>query len=1017
MLRILRSNRVEILLAQLADRLVAQPLSSPFAREIVVAPSPAMGRWTQIRLAQALGLAAHVDYPLPAVFVWQLCHRLLDDVPDADPLALERLTWRIFASLPDCLADPAFAPLARYLSDDPQHIKRLQLSGRIADAFDRYQYHRPRLIRGWSAGDGSDWQALLWRRITADMAGQHRVALIQRLLEALKAGPRRTNLPERASLFAVSTLPPLLVEVFHALSAHLPVDLYLHAPTPHFWADLVSRKSLARRRLESPADADVWEVGHDLLSSWGRQGQALQDLLLEPETPLEEVDAFVKPWDSWPADRPLPLLLRLQRDIYLLRDATQPDQRERLSADDTVQVHVCHSPLRECQELHDQLLRRFDTDRELRPEDILVMVPEIATYAPFIDAVFSRDTGHDRPHIPWNLSDTTVRDEHPLVTVFLQLLALPDSRFPRSEILACLDIPELAQRFRLDAEAVAWVRGWLDTARTRWAFDGAHKTRLGLPGTEENTWVQAGQRLFGGYALGDTDLFDGIAPIGGLDGARAEALGRFWHLLSTLESTAGDLSQPRSVADWQQRLTRLLADFFVDHDDDASPLQRIRDAIADFAEQAGDLTEPLALPLVRHWLSGRLETAGQHGRYFSGGVTFCGMRPMRSLPFRVICILGLHDLAFPRRDRPADFDRMRDHQRPSDPRKADEDRYLFLETLLCARHGLHLSYVGRDIRTNAERQPSVLLRELLDHIDRQYRPASGDDSGKVSDHLTRVHALQPFNPKAYAPGQQSYDSFWCDVADTLRQPESPEPGTPSGQKPRWNPARLGDAPDRMRDISLQQLDRFVRHPMRYFVNSRFQLWLREDEDPDDTELFTLDRLEAYAIRELLAKGILEGRPATEARLGSEGRLPHAGFANLTLQAQTDSLSPLLARLAAFAGKRPLTLPLSLRLNGTGPRQLEGEVTGVYPCLGLLRWRAGQRRGEDIRSLWLHHLAWCVAEPDVPQRRSVLHTVDGDFILQRDLSPAEARAALESLLDRYWEGVHRPLLLPPRASFA
>ena len=868
MLHVFRSNLVETLLDLLALRLREAPLASPMTPELVVAPSPAMARWVNLGLAQRLGIAANLTYPLPASFVWGLTSEVLSDTPEGqpmggqaprppagkmpalpggvaegDPLALEPMAWRIFGALPGLIADPAFAPLRHYLGADgaapPQAsptrgegmgsaIKRWQLAGRIADTFDRYQLYRPDLIRTWSnpgpgpvtepATDPDAWQPILWRHLCTGVP-RHRVAAIDQLLGRLGGTGAFPGLPARVALFAISSLPPLLVEVIQALALHTRVDLYLHAPTDQFWADLVNEKVQARQRLEHPDQTELWEVGNPLLSSWGRQGQALQDLLLNRENLQLEVDAWAQPTtDS--------LLHRLQHDIFHLTGPEAGPQS--LEPDASLQVQVCHSPLRECQVLHDWLLDLFETEPDLKPEDCLVMIPEIDTFAPYIEAVFERDPSGARPHIPWNLSDISLRDEHPLIRVFLQLLDLPNSRFGHAEILSYLDVPELAESFGLDAEAVAQVRDWLAEARLRWGLDAAHKARLGLPEVTENTWAQVEQRLFGGYALGGsaeelgTDpgdelepRFAGIVPIAGVEGTAAQVLGRFWHLLSGLQDAAAALARPRPVAQWQETLTRLLADFFGERErrgragakGPRRPGGPGRSGLrARCPDQNG---EPVPLALIRHWLSERLGSTSRHGRYFRGGVTFCGMRPMRSLPFQVICVLGLRDGVFPRPDRPVEFDLMRRAWRPGDPRKGDEDRYLFLETLLCARRRLYLSYVGRDLRGNAERQPSVLLRELLDAIDQRYTPTPtaetgpGQDPEPFSKRLIRVAPLQPFSPRNYQAPKASFDAAWCALAQasltaTARPGADPRPPWPEARLPAAaaGPARGHAGPTR-----------------------------------------------------------------------------------------------------------------------------------------------------------------------------------------------------------------------------
>ena len=872
---------------------------------------------------------------------------------------------------------------------------------------------------------------------------RHRVAAIDQLLGRLGGTGPYPGLPARVTLFAISSLPPLLVEVIQALALHTRVDIYLHAPTDQFWADLVNEKVQAKKRLEHPDQAELWEVGNPLLSSWGRQGQALQDLLLNRENLQLEVDAWAQPTtDS--------LLHRLQHDIFHLRGPEAGPHP--LELDASLQVQVCHSPLRECQVLHDWLLDLFETEPDLKPEDCLVMIPEIDTFAPYVEAVFERDPSGARPHIPWNLSDISLRDEHPLIRVFLQLLDLPNSRFGHAEVLSYLDVPELAESFGLDAEAVAQVRDWLTEARLRWGLDAAHKGRLGLPEVAENTWAQVEQRLFGGYALGGSpdelgadpgdDLeprFAGIAPIAGVEGTAAQILGRFWDLITALTDNAATLGRPRPVAQWQEDLTRLLATFFGAGSDEDGRVQKVRDALAELADQASVLdapdriAEPIPLVLIRHWLSERLGSTSRHGRYFRGGITFCGMRPMRSLPFQVICVLGLRDGVFPRPDRPVEFDLMRRAWRPGDPRKGDEDRYLFLETLLCARRRLYLSYVGRDLRGNAERQPSVLLRELLDAIDQCYTPTPaaevdpGQDPDPFSKHLIRVAPLQPFSPRNYQGPAASFDAAWCTLAQA-----SLTASTRAGAPSSWPETRLPTAPEALREVTLPQLERWLRHPLRHFINLRLQVYLREEAVEPDDEPFDLNHLQRFDLKSRLIQGELRGLARPEVAdtgaqgvpglraLAAHGDLPHGAFARLTYTDAVEAVAPLLDQLADYRGLAPDQVLVDLAFDlGEGPTRLVGQVAGLYPGIGLLRVRPSKLKGAEVLALWLHHLAWCAAIPRAAGERRVSRLIasDGAFVIAADLDPDEARQSLAKYLHWYWEGLHRPLPVLPKASYA
>ena len=394
-------------------------------------------------------------------------------------------------------------------------------------------------------------------------------------------------------------------------------------------------------------------------------------------------------------------------------------------------------------------------------------------------------------------------------------------------------------------------------------------------------------------------------------------------------------------------------------------------------------------------------------------MTFCALRPLRSLPFKVICLLGLHDQAFPRRDRLVEFDRMQAQWRPGDPRTGDEDRYLFLETLLCARQRLYISYVGRDIRNNGERQPSVLVRELLDYVDRQYRLAGGGEKDKLSERLSTVHPLQPFSPRNYAAESSSFDDYWCEVAKAMV--ESPEPQEDVALA--WVDTGLPAAPESMRDVTAAQLDRFVRHPVRYFVSTRLGVTLQEEAPAEDDEPFTLDGLSSFQLKQHLVDEHLKGRTPSLGQLTAEGALPHGAFAELAYQEQTDILVPLIEKLGEYSQERPEQISVDLEFGDeAGPRRLTGHIQGIYPRLGLLRCKPSALKGPDILSVWLAHLMWC-ASGQSDEKRSTLYSTGESFTIAEALAPEEARAALARYLRWYWMGVHRPLLVLPKASYA
>ncbi len=977
----------------LAGRLLSQPLSSPFTKEVIVVPSPAMARWLNLKLAQQIGVATNFHYPLLASWLWEVTAACLKNVPENDPLDRNHMSWTIFSMLPAMKRHPDFLSLKNYLQDDPGEIKQWQLALRIADVFDRYQFYRPNLIRLWSQKGAGDWQHHLWYELIKRCQNNHRIAVIDRLISSLSQQSTDLKLPERVTLFAFSSIPPLFIDTLHALATRTSINLYLHSPTDQYWADLTSKKQISRIRLKSPDKAAYYESGNPLLASWGRQGQALQDLILNHNEPL------VSEWENYSPPQTDSLLGHVQNAIFTLCKPAKVVHK-----DESIQIHCCHSPLRECQILHDQLLKILDKHSSIRPEDILVMIPEISLYAPYIEAVFQYVNVEIQPFIPWNLSDTTVADEHPLIQIFFQLLDLPGSRFTVSEIFSYLDVPELTARFGLNASACETLRTFLSTANIHWGLDGTHKKEMGLPEQVENTWKQLETRIFSGYGLGDVDYWCGIAPLPGIEGQFATTLGQFWILFKQLQMYRKRLDNSYSIEDWQLLLNQLMDDFFQLQEDDDSKLQQIRDALNTIKQQAnGQILPP---ELIRYCLKESLEKNSVVGRYFSGGVSFCGMRPMRSLPFQIICLLGMNDQSFPRRESPIEFDHMAQNWLPGDPRKGDEDRYLLLETLLCTRKILYISYCGRDMKDNSTRQPSPLIDELLDFIDESF-PLDNEQS-TLSKNITRIHPMQAFSPQCYLGDMKSYNHYWHQIAElTQNQPSSKN-------KQVWPTYKLKPLGEQMSQIDPQRLRRFLQHPIKYFFNQRLKIWLQEEDKLHDDEPFALDSLQQWQLKTALTQDFLHHENHPYEYYQAQACLPHGILSEIDYAKAQNELAPFLDDLQGYVGKTPQSKNINLQLaNGV---QLSGQINLYYPGQGVLHCSPSKIKSNHLMSLWVDHLCLCASGFYAATESSYLQCKDTSLQL-KTLSVEKSTALLNNYLNAYYEGQLRPLPVFPGASYA
>ncbi len=993
-LHIIHSNKVENLHDELCHLLKHKPLPNPFDVETIVCPSKAMAKWINNRFTQKMGIAAHYDYPMPSSWVWNLASSLLPDVPEQDPLQRELSSWQIFHLLED-QDDELFDVIKDYLDNDSDSTKRWSLSKKIALVFERYQHFRPELIKQWHKQKAEDWQGKLWQLLTQNFSTD-RVHLLESLGQFIVNKRNDVNLPERIVFFSVSAMPPLLFKNIQALAQCTEVYFFVLSPSEHYWSDLVSLKQQARQRLKSPELNDYFTTGHELLASWGRQGQVFQDMLL-----YELDDSITEYYDPYDNNFGPHLLNQLQKSLFELSD-----EIAFVESDDSIRFNRCHSPLRECEVLHDQCLGLLEDDA-ISPEDILVIVPNMDQYAASIEAVFKKtiDQHKVKPFIPWNLSDSSLQAENPLIRTFLNVLTLPSSRFTASDILAFLDCTELMQRFNIAETDKTVIRDYINQAQVHWGFDSEHKADFNLPEILQNTWQQAQQRFFNSYAIDEQEMINDVPPLQGFSSSRATVISRFMLLLDTLFYWRKRLAYPRASAQWQNDLNHCLDDLFLSSEDGC--LQLIRDAIDEHVIQSTQKNSQkhvkLHRELLQQWLSDYFDNSQGAQRYFTGGITFCGMRPMRSVPFKVIVMLGMNEHDFPRHNKPIEFDLMASKWQPGDLSLGDEDRYLFLEAILCAREYLIISYCANSLKDNAIKEPSHLVSELCDYLDSHFSTKQIKELS-MSQQLSTQFAMHAFSVKNYTDNYQSYNKFWCQVAEKLNV-DDVEDATDSG---------ISYQQEDTVEANLKQLIICLKDPLKSYFNHQLKIKLFETADAEDDEPFSLNALQKWSLKQQLINDKLLQKKASLSHQKVQTSLPHGQYAQVCLDEIKSDLEDQFSGLENYLSQPSTSVKIEFNMNDGA--LLTGKVEHYYQGLGQLMISPSNFGAKPFIECWLNHCALCASKQLSEAENSVLRCKDKiinfNYVTQAD--------ALNILLDAkniMQQALQMPLTVLPKCSFA
>ena len=924
--------RLGVLRDHLIARLQAAPLP-PRDTEIIVVQSQGMRQWLTLALADALGCAGSVELPFPARFVHSLAESLGMSGQAGEGFSREAMTWRVDALLRDIdLRDPRYVALSRYLSDGDDRM-RFGLAARVASRFDDYQLFRHDLLEAWERGEHrldsphEIWQAALWRELCREGAehGAHRLTQLLSLING--AEPGSLSLPSRVSVFGISSLPPRVIELLTAVARHTEVAVYA---------------ALLPDRAATPTALPP--MAHPLSAAFGAQGQALQRLLVSQ-------GATITPLHDASASAPESLLARMQRELTTGSDGAAPLELD--AADASLRVHAAHGKLRELEIIRDQIGDAFMADRSLKPHDVLLLVPDISEWAPLVQSVFSANDGS--VHVPFSVADRRRRDES-VATAVLRLLSLEGGRLTHSEVFGVLEQPAIYTAAGLDDGQVEYLVRTTRDANVRWGYDDEALERLALPAADMPTWRTGLDRLLLGQMAGAVpELVLGALPQAGDTVGDPAAVAALSQWIDALAVTLQSWRQTRTIAEWTTELSVFVGDIVqptsAEEREGLNTVRAVIQTLAATAELAAyDALVPFSV--VRDWLEQELSDDSFGSGFLSGRLTVAALKPMRSVPFKVIAVAGLDDAAFPRRDRRPAFDLLSCESREGDRNLRDDDRQLFLDLLLAAESRVVLTYSGNDPRDNAVRAPSIVIDELLDHLDRR-------TNGSARATLVLRHPLQAFSDRYVSAVDPRLFTF------------SPLAGrTSAGTAVPGLPFFVDTVPDLVNDelaeIALRNLTSFWSNPSQWFCEQVLRLRLPNAGaiDAADSELHWLSSMKQGGVRADILRAVIAGRTDTSAlprAMVAVGTLPPGQLGTSWFARLEGEARPVLDALpTGVRGSAALTVI------GTDWR-ITGAVDGVIDSTRYVV-RTGSFSAKHRITAWVEHVVMCAAKQqgaDVP----------------------------------------------------
>lgn len=984
MLKVYYANELDANKHLLIGILKNVPNTDPFAQEIILVQSTGMAQWLQMEIAQQLGISANIQFPYPTSFVWQQYRTLFPDLPKENIFARNIIVWRLMRLIPSNLSRSELEPLANYLADTDQ-LKLYQLSSKIADLFDQYLVYRPQWLVDWERGNPQKilnelvqpslpniqsqaelekmtiWQGILWNALVEDIRKDtpdevfntsHRAYLQHRYFEKLGNLTllEQQKLPKRIFVFGISSLPPSQLAVLKKLSQYSDVHLFFTNPSQEYWGEQQDERILEKLALKqqiSPIELAEYIRGNPLLAVWGKQGKEFFNLLEEQEPFINEPQLF----NDFAGNSSL--LAHIKRAI--LNDQVEfNDDIDEKSGLPSIQIHSCHSKMREVEVLHNYLLAMFEQDSSLSPKDIIVMSPDIDSYAPYINAVFSRFQRSDNRYIPFSLSDQKISYIDPVINSFLNLLSFKEKVFSVEEILELLNVEAIRTKYQMSEEQLITLREWIIAVGIR-----AGLLQDNPEWQNYNSWQNGLARLLLGTALKEeNNAWQNVLGFDSSYGLSAELTGNFAYFLENLTAWHNQLQNAYSVGEWRDILLTLLAQFYSDESEQNASVLALQQAIIAIVEQIqqGKFEQALNIDILFQLFENYFSEQRSNLNFMVGRVNFCTLLPMRAIPFKVVCLLGMNEGEFPRQQKISNFDLMQYAHQKGDRAKRDDDRYLFLESLLCAQQIFYLSYIGQSLTDNQEKLPSILVSQLLDYLQSQL----SEEQLKAYQYK---HPMAVFSPNNFIDKAISYDKEWLQAKHSplaIRDFTLPLP------------QNLNELPN---EVELDGLISYLQDPLKFFFHQQLGVYFEQyDNSVEPHENFELSKLEEYQLLDDLVEIRPSQQPQYIENAKLKGLLPHGHFGELAIQEIGEKSSALQSKLADYLNQTrelvEIDYPQEIRLpNGEMIQvRVQGYIQNYFAQSQIVQWRVGKLRDKDLIKAWLNYLFLTVSqEKEVPFR--------------------------------------------------
>jgi exodeoxyribonuclease V gamma subunit len=988
--------------------------------EYLVIQTPGMKKYLALECARRNSIFTQVSALMPKQFIMELGYILLGIQEKRSVFEQDILPWAIYRLIKEGIeADvPELGELKTYVGEKNSEMRLFSLAQKTANIFDQYMLYRPQWLAAWESGKplfikdaalavNEKWQMFIWNKLideNSKFLKEHEsdgmvspTRYMDMLLEKMRTitTEEREHLPKRVFLFGMSILPPQYLHIFSKLGELIDVTLYLQVPSIFYFGDTLTDRQVGfRARLLSATGGSVLSSAANenaLLRNLGRMGKEFMDLILGENLQPEELFDLDDVLD--PAQPPNSLLQHTRWDVLMCSDTTQQPivcNEDRWS----LRLAPCYGPLREVEVVHDLLLDCFAEDRTLSPSDVLIVTPDIDVYGPIVHMVFGDAQQRCGTAIPFTVADQSAMSDDTIARFAQDLLSAVAGRFEVSTILPLFETACDLSGLPIGMKEREQLRLWCRHSGIRWGIDKAFKRNLHLPENEEYTWRYGIDRLIAGYAMDDEErMDDGMFPAVEVEGDGAELLGRLAEFIDSLALFAVAATEKHTIAEWNGIIAplvrRLLSGKDILEEDDRETAAAFSRALRTLREQieiSGTESQKFPFAIYMQSIVDELsQSIGGRG-FFHGDVTVAGMIPMRSIPFRIVVMLGMNRGQFPRHTVRPLFDLM--SQSPpidGDRDSLKSDRYLFLETLLAAKDRLIITWNGFDSGDGTELPPSVLVDELKAHLDREY--CVENPTGEkipAGTNACIIYPLHPFSDR-YLSNEPEDVTLKTWNTNWFKRTTEHEQRTPMFEWELVGAADVGNEP-----VNGNEISRALQDPMTSFLDACRIERPSTDEFLDNTELFEMDNLDAWKLRDAIRAERLTDKHDAVAKLAANASIPPGSPGARIVLEERRKVQYRIDKIESLSEGAVFSVHRIDRTIGEQRFTMDIDCISIHNGIAVVA-DMGKRKPKRRLKLWITHLFLNLEQPVT----TTLVALDGTIVLP-PIDPGEAAGHIRTL---------------------